>query len=129
MAEQSGSFDQRALLAALVEGSDDAIVSKSLDGIINSWNPAAERIFGHTAAEAIGKPISLIVPPELTEQEQQILAQVRQGERVDHLETQRLVKVLGDGDLGSVTLEVSAHRFSGSAKDKIIAAGGSATEL
>jgi PAS domain S-box-containing protein len=102
--EQSSSFEQ---LAALVDGSDDAIISKSLDGVISSWNPAAERIFGHTAADAIGQSISLIVPPELSEQENQILTRVRNGERVDHLETQRLVK--GAGRL-HVSLTISPVR-------------------
>jgi PAS domain S-box-containing protein len=82
----------RTHLTALVEGSDDAIISQSLDGVIRSWNPAAERIYGYSASEAIGQPDTLIVPPELTGQALQILAQVRRGERVDHLETTRLVK-------------------------------------
>lgn len=95
------------LLAALVEGSEDAIISNSLDGLINFWNPAAERIFGYAAAAAVGKPIAMIVPPELSAQEDQILAQVRRGERVDHLETQRLTK---NGGSIAVSLTVSPVR-------------------
>jgi PAS domain S-box-containing protein len=97
----------RRLLAALVEGSDDAIISNSLDGVINFWNPAAERIFGYAAAAAVGQPIAMIVPAELSAQEDQILAQVRRGERVAHLETQRLVK---GGARLAVSLTVSPVR-------------------
>ncbi|HEX4378202.1 MAG TPA: PAS domain-containing sensor histidine kinase [Steroidobacteraceae bacterium] len=103
----SSSEQHRTLLAALVEGSEDAIVSKSLEGVINFWNPAAERIFGFSAAEAVGQPISIIVPADLSTQEDQILAKVRRGERVDHLETQRLLK---DGRRLAVSLTISPVR-------------------
>jgi PAS domain S-box-containing protein len=82
----------RAHLAAIVESSDDAIVSKTLEGIIRSWNRAAERLFGYTADEAVGQPITLIIPPERVQEEQEILAKLRDGERIDHFETVRVAK-------------------------------------
>ncbi len=82
----------RAHLAAIVESSDDAIVSKALDGTIRSWNRAAERLFGYAAEEAVGRPITLIIPPERVQEEQEILTKLRRGERIDHLETVRVAK-------------------------------------
>ncbi|HEY6517485.1 MAG TPA: PAS domain S-box protein [Steroidobacteraceae bacterium] len=82
----------RAHLAAIVESSDDAIVSKTLEGIIRSWNRAAERLFGYTAEEAVGQPITLIIPAERVQEEQGILAQMGRGERIDHFETVRVAK-------------------------------------
>jgi PAS domain S-box-containing protein len=82
----------RAHLASIVESSDDAIVSKTLEGIIRSWNRAAERLFGYTAEEAVGQPITLIIPPERVQEEEEILSKLRRGERIDHLETVRLAK-------------------------------------
>jgi PAS domain S-box-containing protein len=76
-------------LAGIVESSDDAIVSKSLDGIISSWNRSAERIFGYTAAEAIGRPITIVIPRERWDEERTILTRIRRGERVEHFETVR----------------------------------------
>ncbi len=93
-----------AYLAAIVASSDDVIVSKTLDGIITSWNPAAERILGYTAAEAIGKHIRLIIPPERWAEEDDVLAHIRRGERVDHFETVRRAK---DGRLLNISLTVS----------------------
>jgi PAS domain S-box-containing protein len=78
-----------SLLSAIVNSSDDAIVSKTLDGIITSWNPAAEKMFGYTAVEAIGQSIRLIIPPELLAEEEYVLDQIRRGEKVDHFETVR----------------------------------------
>ncbi len=82
----------QARLAAIVQCSDDAIISKSLDGTIETWNPGAERLFGYTAEEIIGKPIYTIVPPERHEEERQILATLTRGGRIDHLETVRVAK-------------------------------------
>ena len=91
-------------LAAIIESSEDAIVSKSLDGIIQSWNIGAERMFGHTAAEAVGKHISLIIPPERIDEEAHILGQIRRGEPIAHFETVRLRK---DGTSIDVSISVS----------------------
>jgi two-component system, chemotaxis family, CheB/CheR fusion protein len=74
-------------LVAIVESSDDAILSKSLDGIITTWNPGAERLFGDTAQEVVGKPITILIPPERHDEEVGILERLRRGERVDHYET------------------------------------------
>jgi PAS domain S-box-containing protein len=82
----------RELLAALVASSSDAIVTKTLDGIVTSWNPAAERIFGYAAEEIIGQPIQLLLPPDRLSEEQAILRQIRQGVRVEHFETLRVCK-------------------------------------
>jgi PAS domain S-box-containing protein len=79
----------RQLLAAIVESSDDAIISKDLDGIVTSWNAGAERMFGYTAEEMIGKPVSLLIPPERDNEERQILSKIRRGERISHYETVR----------------------------------------
>jgi PAS domain S-box-containing protein len=91
-------------LAALVEYSDDAILSKDRNGIITSWNPAAERIYGYTAAEAIGRPISILIPAHRAGEERRILDRVLAGERVDHYETERVTK---DGRLRVLSLTVS----------------------
>src|SRR5438477_2192409 len=104
-----GLADARARLAAIVDSSEDAIVSKTLDGIITSWNPAAERMFGWTAAEAIGRPITLIVPEAQRAEEDDVLARVRRGERVEHFDTVRVTK---DGRLVDVSLTVSPVRDS-----------------
>jgi PAS domain S-box-containing protein len=81
-----------SFLAEIVDSSDDAIVSKTLDGKIVSWNRAAERMFGYTAAEAIGQSIAIIIPPERHNEEAEILARIRRGEKVDHFETVRQAK-------------------------------------
>src|SRR5262249_22568113 len=91
-------------LASIVESSEDAIVSKNLDGVIQSWNAAAERTFGHTANEVIGKHISTIIPPDRIDEEDQIVARWRAGERVEHFDTVRLHR---DGRLIHVSLTVS----------------------
>ncbi len=101
------NFNVRARLAAVVDSSDDAIVSKTLEGRIQSWNAAAERLFGYTAAEVIGKPIMIIVPPELQAEERQILERLKRGERIDHFETVRLAK---DGHRVPISLTVSPVR-------------------
>ena len=89
---QKRSERASAQLAAIVETSDDAIVSKTLDGIIQSWNAGAERIFGHTAAEIIGKHITTIIPPELHDEERTIIDRIRSGERIEHFDTIRVGK-------------------------------------
>jgi PAS domain S-box-containing protein len=98
-----------ALLAAIVASSDDAIVSKNLDGMIESWNKGAEHIFGYTADEAIGKHITLIVPPDHRKEEDEILARLRRGERIDHFQTVRRRK---DGTLLDVAVTISPLRDS-----------------
>lgn len=90
--EQKQAEQARFRLAAIVESSEDAIVSKDLNGIITSWNAAAQRIFGFTPEEAIGRPITIIIPPELQSDEKQILKRLRAGQRVDHFETIRQTK-------------------------------------
>jgi PAS domain S-box-containing protein len=97
-------IDVAARLAAIVTSSDDVIVSKTLEGIITSWNPAAERILGYTADEAIGKNIKLIIPPDRWAEEDGVLARIRRGERVEHFETVRRAK---NGRLLNVSLTVS----------------------
>ena len=90
--------------AAIVENSDDAIISKDLEGRILSWNPGAERIYGYTAAEAVGQSITMLIPADRPDEEPHILEQIRRGERVDHYETVRRRK---DGSLMDVSLTVS----------------------
>jgi PAS domain S-box-containing protein len=97
----------RAWLAAIVDSSDDAVVSKTLDGVITSWNRGAERIFGYTAEEAIGQSIYLIIPVDRTAEEEEVLARLRRGERVEHFETVRRTK---DGRLVPISLTVSPVR-------------------
>jgi len=96
-----------AWLAAIVESSDDAVVGKTLDSIIRSWNAGATRVFGYSAAEAIGKPIYLIIPPERHQEEPRIIEQLMRGERIDHFETVRLRK---DGTKIEVSISVSPIR-------------------
>jgi len=81
--------DAERFLAAIVESSDDAIITKDLNGVIMSWNSSAEKLFGYTAQEAIGKPVAMLIPPERKEEEPDILARLRRGEQVDHYETVR----------------------------------------
>lgn len=96
-------------LAAIVESSDDAIVSKRLDGIITTWNKAAERMFGYTANEAIGQPIYLIIPADRKNEEKNILERIGRGERIDHFQTLRRHK---DGTLLDVSVTISPLRDS-----------------
>jgi two-component system sensor histidine kinase UhpB len=97
----------RARLAAIVDSSDDAIVSKTLDGVITSWNGAAERLFGYSASEAIGQQIFLIIPEDRVAEENDVLARLRRGERLDHFETVRQAK---DGRRIPISLTVSPIR-------------------
>ena len=91
-------------LASIVDFSDDAIVSKNLDGVITSWNRGAERVFGYAAEEAIGQPITIVIPKDRHDEERTILTRIRRGERIDHFETVRQRK---DGSLIVVSLTVS----------------------
>lgn len=91
-------------LAAIVASSDDAIVSKTLEGIIQTWNASAERIFGYTASEAVGQPILMLLPVDRRHEEAEILARLRRGERVDHFESVRITK---DGRFIDVSLTIS----------------------
>jgi PAS domain S-box-containing protein len=91
-------------LAAIVQSSDDAIVGKTLDGVITSWNPAAERLFGYSAAEALGRPVAMLIPTDRPDEEQSILARLSRGERIDHFETVRRRK---DGTLVEVSVTIS----------------------
>ncbi|MEP6568275.1 MAG: PAS domain S-box protein [Acidobacteriota bacterium] len=99
-------LSQEALrrLGAIVESSDDAIISKDLNAIINSWNKGAERIFGFSAAEVIGQPVTILIPPERHNEESKILERIKLGQRIDHFETVRRCK---DGTLIDVSLTVS----------------------
>ncbi|HZR26378.1 MAG TPA: ATP-binding protein [Vicinamibacterales bacterium] len=90
--------------AAIVECSQDAIISKNLDGIIQTWNRAAERIFGFTAEEAVGRPITILIPPDLLDEEREVIARIKRGEAVKHYETWRLRK---DGSRIPISLTVS----------------------
>jgi PAS domain S-box-containing protein len=99
--------ETQALLAAIVASSDDAIVGKTLEGVIVSWNTGAERLFGYSAAEATGQSINLIIPPDLQAEERSILARLRRGERIDHFETIRVSK---DGRRIDISLTVSPVR-------------------
>ena len=100
-----------SLLASIVETSDDAIISKDLNGIITSWNRAAERLYGYSAPEVVGQPVYIIIPQERRGEMTQILARIKQGERVEHFETVRVSK---DGQHIEVSLSVSPVKdFSG----------------
>ena len=99
--------ETNARLAAIVEGSDDAIIGKDLNGIITSWNKGAERIYGYTEAEAIGRPVSMLAPEVLADDSQRILEKIRQGETIEHFETMRSRK---DGRQINMSLTISPIR-------------------
>jgi PAS domain S-box-containing protein len=105
---KQAEIDQRRL-AAIVSTSDDAIVSKNLDSIVTSWNTAAEKMFGYTAQEMIGRSIRTIIPPELQKEEDEILAKLRKGQRIDHFETTRVTK---DGRRLKVSVTISPIKNS-----------------
>ncbi len=96
-----------AFLASIVESSDDAILSKDLDGVITSWNKGAERLFGYTADEAVGKPVIMLIPLDRQDEETAILERIKRGERIDHYETIRQRK---DGSLVEISLSDSPIR-------------------
>jgi PAS domain S-box-containing protein len=97
----------RSRYAAIVESSDDAIIARTLDGVISAWNAAAGRMFGYAEHEAVGQPITMIIPPDLHDEESGILGRLRAGERIDHYETVRVTKA---GELIDVSLTVSPLR-------------------
>lgn len=102
--EYPDSAESKWRLAAIVESSDDAIISKSLDGVIRTWNRGAERIFGYTAEEAIGRSVTMLIPPDRPNEEETILAKLRRGERIQHFET---VRVRKDGTHITISLTSS----------------------
>lgn len=110
-------------LASIVESSDDAIVSKNLDGIITSWNRGAERVFGYRAEEAIGQPITIVIPEERQSEERDILTRIRRGEHIDHFETVRRRK---NGGLIAISLTVSPVK---NAEGKIVGASKVARDI
>ena len=106
--EVSGAERDALRLAAIVEYSDDAIVSKNLDGIVQTWNKAAERLFGYTADEVIGRSITILIPKERLAEEDHVLSRIRAGQTVEHYETVRRAK---DGRMIDVSLTVSPIRL------------------
>jgi PAS domain S-box-containing protein len=110
-------------LAAVVEFSDDAILTKDLDGVITSWNRGAERLFGYKAAETIGRPITILIPHDRLDEEREIIGRIRRGEHVDHYETVRQCK---DGSLLDISLTVSPLK---DAAGKIIGASKIARDI
>ncbi len=107
VAERERNLQAQALLGAIVASSDDAIVSRTLEGIILSWNGGAERLFGYTATEVIGQPIRLLIPQERLDEEPMVLERLRRGEHIDHFETVRVAK---DGRRVDISLTVSPVR-------------------
>ena len=114
---------QLSFLAAIVQSSDDAIVSKNLDGIITSWNKGAERVFGYTAEEAIGQPITIVIPQDRQDEERTILTRIRRGERIEHVETVRQRK---HGSMIWVSLTISPVK---NAEGKIVGASKIARDI
>jgi PAS domain S-box-containing protein len=110
-------------LASIVRFSDDAIISKDLNGVISSWNNGAERLFGYTAEEAVGKPVTLLIPPDQPDEEPKILDRIRRGEPIEHYETIRRRK---DGSLVDISLTVSPIR---DATGKVIGASKVARDI
>ena len=107
LTERQRADEAQARLAAIVDSADDAIISKTMAGIITSWNRGAEQLYGYTAAEMIGQPIARLIPPELADDFPRIMARLRRGERLEHYETQRLAK---DGTRIDVALTISPLR-------------------
>jgi len=101
--------EQKAKLAAIVQSSDDAIIGKTLNGVITSWNQAAERLFGYKEEEMIGQSIKKLIPPDRLEEEDEILSRLRKGERIEHFETKRMTR---DGKLLDISLTTSPIKDS-----------------
>ncbi|MDQ6910472.1 MAG: ATP-binding protein, partial [Actinomycetota bacterium] len=121
--ERNRSDELRLQLAAIVDSSDDAILSKTLDGIILSWNRAAENLYGYTAEEMIGKPVTVLLPADRQYEVDQILAKVRRGEALEHFESRRVRK---DGSIVPVSLTISPVR---DASGNVIAASAIARDI
>src|ERR1700674_1471353 len=123
LTERERAEQAQAYLAAIVTSSVDAIVSKTLEGTITTWNAGAERMFGYTAEEMIGQSIRRLIPPELRDEEDRILERIRAGERLEHYETVRLTK---DGHRFPVSLTISPIK---DAAGKIIGASKIARDI
>jgi PAS domain S-box-containing protein len=121
--ERRVAEEAQARLAAIVQSSDDAVVSKDLNGVITSWNAGAERIFGFTSDEAVGRSITMVIPPELQHEEKQILKRLRNGERIEHFDTTRVTK---SGKRLQVSLTISPIRDN---KGRIIGASKIARDI
>jgi len=121
--QQKLAEEKQAILAAIVASSDDAIISKTLDGIITSWNQSATKMFGFTEAEAVGKHITIIIPKERIDEETMIIESIRRGEKIDHFETVRQGK---DGTRKQISITVSPVKDS---KGKIIGASKIARDI
>ncbi|MFZ1150647.1 MAG: PAS domain S-box protein [Xanthobacteraceae bacterium] len=121
--ERRQTEQQLSFLAAIVQSSDDAIASKNLDGIITSWNKGAEGVFGYTAEEAIGQPITIVIPQDRQDEERTILTRIRRGERIEHFETIRQHK---HGNLIWVSLTISPVK---NAEGKIVGASKTARDI
>lgn len=121
--EARDAISARRHLAAIVESSEDAIISKTLEGIILTWNEGARRLFGYEPAEAIGRSITLVIPPERLDEERSILERLRRGERIEHFETVRIAK---DGRLLDISLTVSPIRDEAG---RVVAASKSARDI
>src|SRR6266403_6187111 len=121
--ERKRSEEAALRLAAIVESSDDAIVGKDLDGIVTTWNGGAERIFGSLAEEIIGKPITILIPPDRQKEEESIIERIRRGQRVEHYETVRQRK---DRGLIDISLSISPVR---NAEGKVIGASKIARDI
>jgi PAS domain S-box-containing protein len=121
--DYGNAFQYQAMLAAIIDSSEDAIISKNLDGIITTWNKSAERIFGYSEQEVTGKHISLLIPEERLDEENMIISRLRAGERVEHFETIRRRK---DGQLIDISLTVSPVKDD---KGKVIGASKIARDI
>ncbi|MFL6713155.1 MAG: PAS domain S-box protein [Sulfurifustis sp.] len=119
----AGEAAPEGLAAAIIDSADDAIISRNLQGVIQTWNRGAERLFGYRAEEAIGKPITLLIPPERRNEEPEILARITRGERIEHYETVRVAK---DGRPIPISLSVSPIR---DARGEIVGASKIARDL
>jgi PAS domain S-box-containing protein len=109
VSDRKKAEETRSLLAAIVDSSDDAIIVKTMDGRIASWNEGAARIFGYTSSEVVGKPMAILLPPDLLEEEGQILERLKRGERIEHFDTVRRRK---DGTDIDVSVTISPVRDS-----------------